>query len=254
MEANEAVVACKAPGERLRLLTLEETEGTLRWSELVRQGPGEWVALSSGATVPEGSLVASARELLTSRGFAADAVEVPAPLLVELLEHDGRGEAHALAYLLDLLSPSVRDPGLEQELPRGVDAPADLAALVSLERAVREAPAEAEGTSWEVTARLPDGTSVTLAAEPEEIGSQAYHASATIAYPSGDSETLDISSEGGLREGPSPLPTLDAAAEAAQASLASLALHIAAQREERERRRELAERREGTRQRTMGGL
>lgn len=253
MDAKEAVVACKAPGERMRLLSLEEADGSLRWSELVHQAPGEWVALSSGTTAPQESLVASARALLTSRGFAADAVEVPEPLLVELLEREGKGEAHALAYLLDLMDPSVRDAALGQELPRGVEAPPDLDALVSLERATQEVEETVEGTSWTASARLPDGTSVTLTAEPEGRDERAYHATATIVYPGGESETLGISLSGEPMESAGPLPTLDAAADAARASLASLALHIASQREERERRRELTESREEARQRSIGG-
>ncbi len=135
MEAG--LYACKARGERLRVVSVVALEDAVLWSAMDRVAPGTWRCTRTGSLAPTTDLTEAAELATSGRGRRSRAVRIPAPVQDALVDGDPGVEGYAVAWLLDRLPAEVRDASPALEVPSGVVVPADYALLTEVTQHLR---------------------------------------------------------------------------------------------------------------------
>lgn len=241
MSEDSALVACKAPGERLRIVELSPSSDSTRWAEYARRAPGLWERVSWGSVPDSGEPADVARDLLTGGGVVPDAVEVAPDLaLTALSPRDASEEALSLAAILDLMDESVRDAGLERELPLGVEPPQALANAGRVEAALGELSASPHGTARLELSSSEGAISLGLTVEGTGFAQDGFAASIRPLSATSPGRAAYADQEGRMRPSPAPLPSEADALAALRLALLSLIASIEREREERVEEERLA--------------
>lgn len=244
MSEDSALVACKAPGERLRIVELSPSSDSTRWAEYARRAPGLWERVSWGSVPESGEPADVARDLLTGGGVVPDAIEMAGDLAITALSpRDASEEAVSLAAILGLMDPSVRDESLREELPLGVEPPRVLANLERVDAALEElaalpqSPARVELASPAGAIRLELSVEGTGFAEDGVAG-------AVRTLSASPPRTAYADREGRMLPSPAPLPSEADALAALRMAMLSLLASIERERERLDEEGHLARREE----------